>query len=371
MVFDRKTRRAKFQEEFSMYISKTADSPERPRAARPPVSVAPPRAAFPSSEDEPPTPPPQPPSREAVLLALQSEDDAVEEVPEVCSVPYGVVAQVTSLTSGAVRLSWLFDWEAAPTISEAQRGFEVLWCEVDNEENITTQYVERSPSSLDLPLGSRCRLQVKAVLKGPDATSLWTSNLSAAVSADLRCERRPEGKATPSEPSSPAADSLSSVVTPMSTGTGTSFVPKPKGRVAANFTEFLKRTPAAASAAKTNAKVVMGGSAPKASTLPTGPLGSLQPRVIQAGPLDPTTEKRELQERIRLRSQPGGLTGASTHDDRPRSSSFDSDDESLAKLSQALSSLEKTQQALQKRQLEVATEGPHSLARRMAPDNAA
>ena len=31
-------------------------------------------------------------------------------------------------------------------------------------------------------------------------------------------------KATPSEPSSPAADSLSSVVTPMSTGTGTSFV---------------------------------------------------------------------------------------------------------------------------------------------------
>lgn len=369
-VLDRKARRAKFQEEFSMYISKSTESPDRPRVARPPVSVAPPRAAA-SSEDEPPTPPPQPPSREAVLMALQSEDDdAADEAPEVCMVPYGLVAQVTSLNSGSVRLSWLFDWEAAPSdITEAQRGFEVLWCEADSEE-VTRQSFERSPALLELPPGTRCRLQVKAVLRTPDADAnadaFWTSSVSAAVSADLRCADR---KATSSEPASPAPSNPASA-TPSSVSAGLaapSFAQPRKGRVAANFTDFLKRTPppSGPSAAKNNAKVVMGGSAPKVSLAPPGPLGSLQPRVVNAGPMDPNTEKRELAERIRLRSGPSGSNSLG-HDDRPRSSSFDSDDESLAKLSQALSSLERTQQAIQKRQLEVANEGSHSVERRMA-----
>lgn len=351
-VLDRKARRAKFQEEFSMYISKSTESPDRPRVARPPVSVAPPRAAA-SSEDEPPTPPPQPPSREAVLMALQSEDDeAADEAPEVCMVPYGLVAQVTSLNSGSVRLSWLFDWEAAPSdISEAQRGFEVLCCEADAEE-VRRQSFERSPAQLELPPGTRCRLQVKAVLRTPDADAnadaLWTSSVSAAVSADLRSADR---KATSSEPASPAPSNPASATPSSLSGVSApSFAqPRLKGRVAANFTDFLKRTPPSSgpSAAKNNAKVVMGGSAPKVSLAPPGPLGSLQPRVVNAGAMDPNTEKRELAERIRLRSGPGGSNSLG-HDDRPRSSSFDSDDESLAKLSQALSSLERTQQALQK-----------------------
>lgn len=347
---DRKARRAKFQEEFSLYIAKTADSPERPGRA-PPVSVAPPRAAAP--EDEPPTPPPQPPSREAMLLALQEDD--VDEAPEVCSVPYGLVAQVTSLGSGTVRLSWLFDWEAAPAdLAEAQRGFEVLWCAEDSEdvENIRTLNHSRSPASLELPVGGRYRLQVKAVLTNGDR-QLWCSSSSAAVGADLR-RASPEGKATPSEPSSPVEAQAA--------------LPKQKGRVAANFNDFLKRTPATstASAAKNNAKVVMGGST-KVQLGASGPLSSVHPRVVNAGPLDPATEKREMAERIRLRS---GQAGAKdVHDDRPRSSSFDSDDESLAKLSQALSSLERTQRAHQKRQLEVANEGPHSLPARMAPES--
>lgn len=350
-----------------MYISKSTESPDRPRVARPPrppVSVAPPRAAA-SSEDEPPTPPPQPPSREAVLMALQSEDDAADEAPEVCMVPYGLVAQVTSLNSGSVRLSWLFDWEAAPSdISEAQRGFEVLWCEADSEE-VRRQSFERSPAQLELPLGTRCRLQVKAVLRTPDADAhadaLWTSSVSAAVSADLRCADR---KATSSEPASPAPSNCASATPSSVSGiSAPSFAPRLKGRVAANFTDFLKRTPPGPSVAKNNAKVVMGGSVPKVSV--AGPLGSLEPRVVNAGAMDPNIEKRELAERIRLRSGPSGSNSLG-HDDRPRSSSFDSDDESLAKLSQALSSLERTQQALQKRQLEVANEGSHSVERRMA-----
>lgn len=292
-------------------------------------------------------------------MALQSEDDeAADEAPEVCMVPYGLVAQVTSLNSGSVRLSWLFDWEAAPSdISEAQRGFEVLWCEADAEE-VRRQSFERSPAQLELPPGTRCRLQVKAVLRTPDA--------DANVSADLRSADR---KATSSEPASPAPSNPASATPSSLSGVSApSFAqPRLKGRVAANFTDFLKRTPPSSgpSAAKNNAKVVMGGSAPKVSLAPPGPLGSLQPRVVNAGAMDPNTEKRELAERIRLRSGPGGSNSLG-HDDRPRSSSFDSDDESLAKLSQALSSLERTQQALQKRQLEVANEGSHSVERRMA-----
>eukprot|EP00435_Cladocopium_sp_Y103_P052293 s2273_g16.t1 len=232
------------------------------------------------------------------------------------------------------------------------------------------QQLRVSPALLELPPGTRCRLQVKAVLRTPDADAnadaFWTSSVSAAVSADLRCADR---KATSSEPASPAPSNPASA-TPSSVSAGLaapSFAQPRKGRVAANFTDFLKRTPppSGPSAAKNNAKVVMGGSAPKVSLAPPGPLGSLQPRVVNAGPMDPNTEKRELAERIRLRSGPSGSNSLG-HDDRPRSSSFDSDDESLAKLSQALSSLERTQQAIQKRQLEVANEGSHSVERRMA-----
>eukprot|EP00913_Durusdinium_trenchii_P027490 g25780.t2 len=271
---------------FSLYIAKTADSPERPGRA-PPVSVAPPRAAAP--EDEPPTPPPQPPSREAMLLALQEDD--VDEAPEVCFVPYGLVAQVTSLGSGTVRLSWLFDWEAAPAdLAEALEpsGLRILsW---DNTATGTKrlrsamvcrrfggcgEHKNPQPFKVSSVSGVTCRWSVSS-----PGQSCFDQRRSSALVLKQFCSRRcrpTEGK------------------------------PKQKGRVAANFNDFLKRTPATstASAAKNNAKVVMGGST-KVQLGASGPLSSVHPRVVNAGPLDPATEKREMAERIRLRSGQAG-----------------------------------------------------------------
>ncbi|CAJ1359062.1 unnamed protein product [Effrenium voratum] len=178
------------------------EAPDTEKSRPPPVPLAPPRAADP--EDEPPSPPPAPPSREAVLLALQEgEEELTDPVAEPCSVPYGLVAQVTSLGAGHVRLSWLFDWEAAPAETpEAQRGFEVLWSAEDSED-WQKRHFSRSPAALELPTGCRFRLQVKAVVSIGEGEPTWLSSPSAAVSADLRAPK----EAAPSEPSSPEASS--------------------------------------------------------------------------------------------------------------------------------------------------------------------
>ncbi|CAJ1441211.1 unnamed protein product [Effrenium voratum] len=332
------------------------EAPDTEKSRPPPVPLAPPRAADP--EDEPPSPPPAPPSREAVLLALQEgEEELTDPVAEPCSVPYGLVAQVTSLGAGHVRLSWLFDWEAAPAETpEAQRGFEVLWSAEDSED-WQKRHFSRSPAALELPTGCRFRLQVKAVVSIGEGEPTWLSSPSAAVSADLRAPK----EAAPSEPSSPEASSQASV--------------KPKGRVAASFGDFLKRSAAStatapagggsSSSSSSRPKVVMGGSAPLTTKAQADPLSAAAPRVVKAGPLDPATEKWEIAERLRLRSGHNGTRDSP--EERPRSSSFDSEDESLAKLSQALSSLERTRTALEKRQLEaVASEGSHTLPERLA-----
>ncbi|CAJ1396481.1 unnamed protein product [Effrenium voratum] len=103
----------------------------------------------------------------------------------------------------------------------------------------------------------------------------------------------------------------------------------------------------------------MGGSAPLTTKAQADPLSAAAPRVVKAGPLDPATEKWEIAERLRLRSGHNGTRDSP--EERPRSSSFDSEDESLAKLSQALSSLERTRTALEKRQLEADGKWPIAL----------
>ncbi|CAE6917281.1 unnamed protein product [Symbiodinium natans] len=361
----RDARRAKFQEAFSSYLQQKApdlQSPEKLRA--PPISVAPPRAAAPE-DPEPPTPPPAPPTREALLQeALRAAEVEEEETVEPCAVPYGVLAQVTSLAGGCVRLSWLFDWESAPDemSSEewARRGFEVLCSEEGQEdsEDVKVLPFSKSPAALELPAGQRYRLQVRATLSDSrqSGTTTWTSAPSSAVSADLRAPTSPVKAQASSPVSLDSEATLPNLQVPKA---------KSKGRVAANFGAFMAAavpSPSAPNAAA--AKVVMGGSVRQQAR--PDPLVAPYPRVVSAGPVDAASEKAEMAERLRLRGQSGTRETSNTHDSHPRSSSFDSDDESLAKLSLALRSLEKNTVARQKRQLqEVASEAAHQLPERL------
>jgi len=112
-------------------------------------------------------------------------------------------------------------------------------------------------------------------------------------------------------------------------------------------------------AQETRAAVVMG---------PIGPLTTAKPRVITAGVLDPVAEKRNIAEKLRMR-RGGNLipfeeTSLDIH--RQRSYSMDSDDEgSLMRLSNALSSLEKTATLKDYSGEAVAHEGNDSLHERL------
>eukprot|EP00439_Symbiodinium_sp_Y106_P001892 s806_g1.t1 len=191
-VASRDVRRAKFQEAFSSYLQQKApefQSPEKLSRA-PPISVAPPRAAAPE-DPEPPSPPPAPPTRQALLQeALGASEDEEVEALEPCTVPYGVLAQVTSLAGGSVRLSWLFDWESAPgEIAReewAVRGFEVQAHSEEDSENLEVLSFSKSPATFELSAGQRYRLQVRAILsdsRQSGASASWTSALSSAARA--------------------------------------------------------------------------------------------------------------------------------------------------------------------------------------------
>lgn len=162
--------------------------------------------------------------------------------------PHGVVVQVLSLGSGSVRLSWLYDWEAAaaadpaaaiaPDDSEGQRfrGFEVLQrvegggtdkdtqdVEKGSDDNVVRWPCTKPQLKLDLKTGRRYSFEVRAVLRdaqSSDATSvsgspgasessgaqpLWTSPPSALAFADLRGGARSSASAETSAATTTAA----------------------------------------------------------------------------------------------------------------------------------------------------------------------
>ncbi|CAE7219664.1 unnamed protein product, partial [Symbiodinium pilosum] len=249
----------------------------------------------------------------------------------------------------------------ADLVNLAQRGFEVLRSDEDSEDVEVLQF-SKSPASLELPTGQRYRLQVRATLsdsRQPGASATWTSAPSSAVSADLRAPTSPVKASQATSPmslSSEASAKMPSLQVPKA---------KAKGRVAANFGAFMAAAAPGSSPlgapSKAGAKVVMGGSTRQARP---DPLAAAYPRVVAAGPADAASEKADIAERLRLRGQSGETSLA--HESHPRSSSFDSDDESLAKLSMALLSLEKNTAAREKRQLqEVASEAAHQLQERL------
>eukprot|EP00439_Symbiodinium_sp_Y106_P025363 s1003_g3.t1 len=178
------------------------------------------------------------------------------------------------------------------------------------------------------------------------------------VSADLRAPTSPVKASQATSPMSLSSEA--------SAKTPSLQVPKAKarGRVAANFGAFMAAATPGTSAPNTAAaKVVMGGSVRQQAR--TDPLVANNPRVVAAGPADAASEKAEMAERLRKRGQSGETSNAHV-EMHPRSSSFDSDDESLAKLSMALRSLEKNTAAREKRQLqEVASEAAHQLPERL------
>jgi len=223
---------------------------------------------------------------------------------------------------------------------------------------------------------------------------LWSSALSSAVSADLRAAVPTSLPVSASAVSSkapaeelvesakPALTKPAPLAAPVNNTAAEPVVqepkapaPKAKGRVAANFGSFLaKQAATSTQSASSHQKVVMGGSSRPPSSASqasaSDPLAAAQPRVVAARPLDPVAEKREmtqLSQRLRVRAGYSGSRQADTSLDlRPRSSSFESDDEdSLAKISSALSNLEKSQAALKQREEVVAEEGHHSLQKRL------
>lgn len=219
-----------------------------------------------------------------------------------------------------------------------------------------------SPATFELPAGQRYRLQVRAILsdsRQSGAAATWTSALSSAVSADLRAPTSPVKASQATSPMSHSSEA--------SAKTPSLQVPKAKarGRVAANFGAFMAAATPGTSAPNTAAaKVVMGGSVRQQAR--PDPLVANNPRVVAAGPADAASEKAEMAERLRKRGQSGIGETSNAHEMHPRSSSFDSDDESLAKLSMALRSLEKNTAAREKRQLqEVASEAAHQLPERL------
>eukprot|EP00931_Biecheleriopsis_adriatica_P075793 TRINITY_DN49586_c0_g1_i1.p1 TRINITY_DN49586_c0_g1~~TRINITY_DN49586_c0_g1_i1.p1 ORF type:complete len:1026 (-),score=290.04 TRINITY_DN49586_c0_g1_i1:47-3124(-) len=414
----REARRNKTKAAFSAYMQQKAPgsfSPEKPIPEGREAEVAEEMPAAEAEEESLHTP--SRPTRESLLQEVLAgcEEEEVEDNEEaadkrdVCEVPYGVMAQVTSLGGGAIRLSWLFDWESAPAELRgevwAEQGFEVQHSSGEAEEEHEVLRFSKPPASLSLPTGRKHRLQVRALLvdnRGADESSpLWSSPLSAAVAADLRtpgstsapsmpkaapaAAKGVEEAAIAGSPTSAAASAqtegkvreaaVEATATPQPEAN--SLRPKPKGRVAAAFGDFLAKrpasgqpsTPAAASGPSSPKKVVMGGSAlAPSSQASKDPLSSAQPVVVSAKPLDPLAEKLEMSQRLRLRGgHPGSQQRSSALDTKPRSMSFDSDDEdSLAKMCSALSSLEKTQAALRQRDSEaVAQEGHHSLQQRL------
>eukprot|EP00933_Yihiella_yeosuensis_P011640 TRINITY_DN11912_c0_g3_i1.p1 TRINITY_DN11912_c0_g3~~TRINITY_DN11912_c0_g3_i1.p1 ORF type:complete len:1026 (+),score=272.32 TRINITY_DN11912_c0_g3_i1:92-3169(+) len=436
----RSKRDRSFQAAFGAYLQKKAPesfSPEKSAAAEHQQEPQEEEAAAAEADaevteevDQPSPVAKIPNSRSEVLRQLEGElEEAAKETADSPAVPvkaepYGLVAQVLSLGAGTVRISWLFDWSAAPSEISSQewatKGFDVLRYSCETQEQGDAEEVShcsKPPLNLELPVGKRYRFRVRASLrdsrKDSSEKSLWSSAESDSAFADFRSPIKPAwAQATSSTGTASTANgSLANCSSSASAASATNAdssknemtedakpatpqrvqSARPAGGVASKFSSFLAQRPAAAASASTASsaaaaepsspssgsspqKVVMGGSRPAAFV---NPLASGTPRVISAGPLDPASEKMAMSERLRLRG--GHSTLKVLSGDGLRPTSFDSDDEdSLAKICGALSRLEKTQAAAKQKEEAIAEEGKHqSLMRRLdssgleAPSSAA
>eukprot|EP00927_Polykrikos_kofoidii_P026115 TRINITY_DN23311_c0_g2_i1.p1 TRINITY_DN23311_c0_g2~~TRINITY_DN23311_c0_g2_i1.p1 ORF type:complete len:1445 (-),score=238.52 TRINITY_DN23311_c0_g2_i1:39-4373(-) len=112
--------------------------------------------------------------------------------------PYGVVAQVLSLSGGIVRLSWLFEgWQCMQSWA-GSRSFEVQWCRadsatrggIDDGSGKSRMLCRQSPLIIELSPGYQYCFEVKAVLVEAEAGSgnfavSWESPVSQTAVADL------------------------------------------------------------------------------------------------------------------------------------------------------------------------------------------
>jgi len=296
--------------------------------------------------------------------------------------PHSLVVQVLSLGAGSLRLSWLFDWSAAPANLFGEGPPEKLFDVIRRQEDtcdVTHHYCARAELELDVPIGNRYTFEVCAVIcdamaddatpeEGQERTSLWKSDVSQAADADVRMPTSPSGL-PPSAPGTPAEQ--------------TTFQPPRRRGVASTLGNFLAQRPAPGQAAASNAlsakdptpptsplgQVIMGGSMQTNTSASSdgtaiimggsaNPLTSSKPRTSAVNMLDPIREKQDVAELLRARRE------KPTHDLRQRSSSFDSDDEgSLKRLAMAMGNLERTAGSKMKSKEHevVVDEGHHSL----------
>lgn len=317
--------------------------------------------------------------------------------PVLVEAPHSLVVQVLSLGAGSLRLSWIFDWAAAPPdlVEEAwsEKRFQVAWRQEESGDGASLPPCALPALTLELPVGHRYTFKVCAMLvdarEGSIGEVAWTSPASPPMSADLRTALGPSGlsprsavEQTPAptptpprrgvvasklgsflasaqRPSPASAPSAYSVREPRSPAPSSPLPPleTPPGSVAAEV------SPARSLSSEGSAAVVMG-------PFPS-PLTSSKPRLSVVSALDPIREKKDVVELLRLRFQATRVASEDSPDlNRQRSTSVDSDDEgSLLRLSCALSSLERTAAAkLRKGELTgelVAEEGHHSLEVRL------
>jgi len=328
--------------------------------------------------------------------------------------PYGVVAQVFSLGTGSVRLSWLFDWAAAPEdVSEqawVERRFEIIRKQDDGSEEYRHGPCSQPLLDLELPVGHNYSFEVRAILldtrrdhseddNAAELRVLWISASSSSVFADLRTVADPQPTELPeasgalpnsavATPSSDVAVTAGGIATmadaasPAAAAAAQFVPPRRRGGVASSLGNFLAQRPNLVATSAVGAKVTPASPQPSPPSSPsrannadggltdgaeepevdspvrgggTGssesaavvmgpfldPLATSNPRTSAARVLDPISEKRDVAELLRLRR--GGLHKEEPEVLRQRSSSFDSDDEnSLMRLANALSNLERT-----------------------------
>jgi len=307
--------------------------------------------------------------QEASAPSTEQVETTLLEAPSrtLSDTPWGFVAQVMSLGGGSVRLSWVFDWEAAPAefaaLENVSRGFEVFQrSEASSEGQEVRVHSARPPLTLELPVGHRYSFEVRAIIwdsreetdegNGIHGRRLWTSPAPPAVAADLRGSVR----MAPAAPPTPVRGAVASRLG--------SFLARPQGP-SASTSPVATASPA----------VTMGGSAGSSSreTHSDNPLASSKPRLVTAGPWDPAAEKRDISRRMLIRG--GSQLVARQEMEKPgklRGDSWDSDDSgSLQRLSTALSSLERTAKMGEAAAEAVPEEGQHSLRDRMEPMPAA
>merc|ERR1711957_213945 len=336
----------------------------------------------------------------AAAAALATEPPAAEDAfPRSRSeTPYSLVAQVLSLGSGTVRLSWLFDWDVAPadliTPSEGgavpSRSFRVKALRRNTstaDQGEPSEHTCTRPQlELALEVGHRYAVEVVALIHLPDNEApAWESKCSVPVFADLRGAPSPTVAAVAGP--RPASSAGRSAETDGRAGTapadnvrlpgvgprgGTiasrlgTFLARPRPAAAPERVLSARSTPTAATSSSSAAPDTATAAAPAATDGPDSPVHSSpvgtaapgcsspngsnnpmlmsKPRVVDAPPLDPYAEKRRMAGRLLARR--GGTPAARdemTLDQKLRSDSMDGEEEgSLQQLCLALSHLERS-----------------------------